>query len=129
MNKFHIFKQLIRYGIVGSLAFCTQFFVVVLLVHFLNFMPIHANIYGFCCGFIVSFLGHRFWTFHQSTRKMHKLFLHFLFIGLINLALNQTLYYLFLTKLHLHYVPALVLVIAIATSIVFCINKLWVFRA
>lgn len=128
-KKFHIIAQLFRYGIVGGLAFCTQFFIVLLLVHFLKFSPMTANVYGFCCGFFVAFLGHRFWTFRQSTRQLHKLFLHFLMIGLINLALNQTLYYFFLTRLHLHYAVALPIVIAIATSIIFCVNKIWVFRA
>lgn len=129
MNKVHLIKQLIRYGIVGGTAFCTQYLVVILLVHFFKLNPLTANIFGFGCGFIVSFTGHRLWTFQKHTRQTHKLFLHYSLLSLINLALNQTLYFIFLHKLHFHYATALPIVIALATSIVFCINKLWVFRA
>ena len=123
-----ISRQLFKYGIVGCCAAVAQYIVVVILVHFSSLTPLWANPLGFFCGFLVSFFGHRFFTFHTSSRRTRALFLHFSLLAFCNFLLNQFLFFVFLKYFHIHYAIALPIVIAISTSIVFTLNKLWVFK-
>lgn len=123
------FKQVFKYGFVGVCAAITQYGIVILWVHLCHMSPLRANPIGFACGFIVSFLGHRFITFHTSRRKMQVLLLHFTALAGVNFVLNQTLFYIFLHYFKIHYAAGLPIVILISASIVFVLNKFWVFHA
>src|SRR5690606_34475619 len=117
--------QVARYGVVGSLASLTQFLVVVAFVsiHLLN--PIPANLIGYLCGFVVSFTGHKKWTFTNSKKAMHEALPMFLLITGINFSLNQGCFYTFLAILHFHYCYALLSAMLIAAVVTFTLAK-WV---
>lgn len=120
--------QLLRYGITGSLAAGTQYFIVILLVEALQLDPVYANIAGYICGFFVSLIGHRFWTFKRTTRPFRHFFPQFTLSAGLNFVLNQSSFYLLYRHVGVHYTTALWACIIIATSITFLINKFWVFR-
>jgi len=120
--------QMIRFSITGILATLVHFSTVVVLVETLHLHPLTANIVGFLCGFIISFSGHRFWTFSDTTSNLRQALPRFLTIAGINLAGNQTLYYLLLIKLHVQYEIALLVVLGIVASMTFLLSKRWVFR-
>jgi len=120
--------QLIRFSITGGLATITHFMTVVLLVELTSLHPLSANVFGFFCGFIVSFSGHRFWTFADTTQLVRIALSRFFLIAIINFICNQSLYYIFLTKFHWNYTVALILVLGTMASITFLVSKLWVFR-
>lgn len=120
--------QMIRFGITGSMATLLHFAVVVLLVETQHMYPLTANIFGFFTGFIVSFSGHRFWTFSETTRTVRASLPRFFLIAALNFAGNQTLYYLLLEKLHMHYTIALIIVLGVMAAITYCLSKWWAFR-
>jgi len=121
------FFQLIRFGITGTSATLVHFSMVILLVEIEHLYPLTANVYGFLCGFIVSFSGHRFWTFSETSRSTRASLPRFFLIATINFSGNQTLYYLLLNKLHMHYTIALLLVLGFMAIITFFLSKLWAF--
>lgn len=125
---FPLLLQLLRFGITGGLATVTHFTTVILLVKFALLHPLSANVFGFLCGFVVSFSGHRFWTFSDSTQLVRITLQRFLLVTVINFICNQSLYYTFLTKFHWNYTIALIMVLGIMASITFLASKLWVFR-
>ncbi len=127
-SNFPFFLQLLRFGITGSLATLTHFTTVILLVEFTRLHPLSANVLGFSCGFVISFYGHRFWTFSGTTQLVRIALPRFLLVAIINFICNQSLYYTFLMKFHWNYTIALVLVLGIMASITFLMSKLWVFR-
>ena len=127
-THFPLFLQMIRFGIIGGCATLTHFTTVILRVKFARFYPLSANAIGFFCGFIISFSGHRFWTFSGTTQLVRTALPRFFLVAIINFICNQTLYYTFLTKFHWNYTVALILVLGIMASITFLMGKLWVFR-
>ena len=62
MNKFLV-MQLMRFGIIGSLAAFINFGIVILLVELWGWHPLSANAIAFLIAFQVSYSGHRYWTF------------------------------------------------------------------
>lgn len=120
--------QLVRYGIIGGLAAIVYFTVVIVLVEIAYFQPLIANLCGFFSGFLISFLGHRFWTFSETSRTVRDSLHCFFLIATFNFVGNQTLYYFLFAKLHMQYIFALVLVLGFMALITFCLSKWWVFR-
>lgn len=122
-------KQFIRFGATGTFAIIVRFLIVILLVEINHWNPLYANIIGFSLSFFVSFFGHRLWTFSGPQPKMSESLTAFSVIILSTFALNQAIFYLLLTKIHLPYVLALTMAIGITASLNFIINRHWAFRS
>lgn len=128
MNK-HLafFFQIFRFGVVGTLAACVHFSVVVLMVKQFSLAPLIANIAGFASAFQISYWGHRLWTF-RAVDTLHRVAVpKLLLVQLINFLANETLFYIFLS-FHFPYQIALFIVLTILPVFTFTCNKLWVFR-
>lgn len=122
-----LFFQLTRFGIVGATAALVNMLVVFLLVHFLAWQPLVANILAFAIAYHVSFFGHHHWTF-QRNAKAKTAWSKFLLVAVGSFILNEGFYALFLHVLHLQYIVALLLVLVVVPPITFCLSKLWAFR-
>lgn len=120
--------QIARFGIVGLLAAGVHFSVVIFLVQMHVFAPLSANVFGFATGFQVSYWGHRLWTFGVDRSFSHTAFPKLLLVQLLNFAANQSLFYLFLS-LHVPYVIALFIVLAMLPIFTFMASKRWVFAS
>jgi len=120
--------RIARFGVVGLSAAAVHFCIVVLLVQQLQYAPLVANVFAFFLSFQVSYFGHRFWTFRETTALHRDAMPRLLLVQLINLAANEALFYLLLL-LHLPYQFALILVLAILPFFTFFANRFWVFRA
>lgn len=128
LNYFPILRQLMRFGIVGAAAATVHFSIVICLVEAELLTPLYANVIAFLVGFQVSYWGHRSWTFSGTTTShsiaMPKLFV----VGSTGLAINESLFYFFLTVAQLPYPIALLAVLTITPAVSFTLSKLWVFR-
>lgn len=126
---FHpLILQLIRFGATGGLATATHFIAVIAIVELSPIPPIEANVIGYCLGFIVSFIGHRHWTFSESTRDLITTLPRFFAIALINFVVNLGLFYLLVRLVHMPYVIALIIVLSVVATISFVLSKHWAFR-
>lgn len=127
IKRYSLILQLFRFGIVGLTAASLHFVIVVLLVQYKFLLPLAANVVGFLISFQVSYWGHRTWTFNHSV-ALHRIAFPKLFtIQVVNLILNETLFYMFL-KQSLPYPIALLLVLTILPVFTFTISKLWIFE-
>jgi putative flippase GtrA len=123
-----LLPQLLRYGLVGGCSATVHFSIVIFLVEIYHFTPMSANCLAFFAGFQVSYWGHRSWTFAGTTSR-HGVALPKLFVvASISLALNQGLFYFFLTIVELPYPVALLVVLTIVPFVTFVLSKFWVFR-
>jgi putative flippase GtrA len=126
--KSELFWQIIRFGLVGSLAAVTQLTIVMVLVEFGLLQPLAANILGFMIAFQVSYWGHRHWTFN-ATNVQHSVAAPRLFlIASSGFIANELFYYIMMTTFHFPYIPALLVVLTILPFITFVTSKFWVFR-
>lgn len=120
------FAQLCRFGIIGIIAAAVHFCSVVYLVQMFAVNPLIANIFAFIIAFQVSYLGHSFWTFANTT-KDHRYVLPRLFLlQCVIFAINESSYAFFMSY-GLSYKLALILVLTILPLITFTIAKLWIF--
>jgi len=125
MNKFLV-MQLMRFGIIGSLAAFINFSIVILLVELLGWHPLSANAIAFFIAFQVSYSGHRYWTFRNTTTQHRVAFPKLLIVQIIDFFANEGLFYFFLS-MHLPYPLALLIVLMILPILTFTVSKFWIF--
>jgi putative flippase GtrA len=89
--------------------------------------PAWANVSAFACAFMVSFLGHRRYTFGTAERLPANL-AKWLAVSIAGFALNQTLYvaalHLFPQVFYLLLLFAVTAMIAVAS---YCLGRFWAF--
>lgn len=120
-------EQIARFLIVGVIAAAVHFSMVVLLVQSYDYLPLIANVGGFMVSFQVSYWGHRMWTF-SGTEVLHReAYPRLVAVQVVNFALNESLYYFFLS-MNLPYTLALLIVLAILPTFTFISSKFWVFQ-
>lgn len=127
--KIKLFKQLVRFGLVGLSAAATQISIVVALVESgIVKQPLLANIVGFLFAFQVSYFGHRRWTFNETLTQHRVAVPRLLIVSISAFIANESLFFVFMNTFHLPYPLALFCVLAILPIVTFTLSKLWVFR-
>ncbi len=119
-------KRLGVFTLIGILATVVHFLTVFTTVHFFNFQPLFANIVAFLTAFLVSYYGHKHHTFADLSYNQNSLLRYFQ-VALLGFAINEFLYYLFLTYLHIHYLLALLVVLMIVPGFTFLFSYHWAF--
>lgn len=121
-------QQILKFGVIGTFAAAVHLGVVALLVTF-SMHPLLANIFGFMIAFNVSYLGHRFWTFDNKSRLSHAASAtRFWGIAVSSFAINESLFFLFLSYTPLPYLVSLFLVLLMVTPITFLLSRSWAFN-
>lgn len=123
------FTTLFRFGITGALATSTTLICLYVLADVLGLWYLYATTIAYMCGFGVSFLLQKFWTFEDA--RMHvagvQAIMYFI-ITVFNVCLNAVLMYAFVDGVHLsHLVAQIVSAIIIACESFFA-YRLLVFR-
>lgn len=118
--------QLGRFGLVGLAASALHYCVVIILVDHFAYVPLMANIIGFCCGVQISYWGHRKWTF-RGTRASHvSAAPKMIVLQSANFVANESLFYLLLS-FSIPYNIALPIVLAVLPLLTYFMSKWWVF--
>jgi putative flippase GtrA len=120
-----LIRQLARFGAVGIAAMAVHWSIVALLVP-LGSPPLLANVIAFAIAFNVSYVGHRNWTFADTTPHATT-FRRFLGVALLSFALNEALYYLLLRQ-GIEYRIALFAVLVAVAALTFVLSRYWAFR-
>ena len=92
-----IFQKLLRFGFVGGIGMCIDFFITWNVKDRLLLNKYFANSCGFTVAVMSNFLLNYYWTFHSSGNMTHQLGLFFC-IALAALVLNNLLIYIFTGK-------------------------------
>ena len=111
--------QMVKYGLIGAVAFGVDYGSLLVLTQYAHIHYLIANVYAFCLGIIVSYVGSIGWVFHQQqTRSRTRDIVIFFVIGVIGLLFTEGLLYAFTEWMHIHYLISKL----IATVIVFFWN-------
>jgi putative flippase GtrA len=118
-----------RFGAVGAAATATQVTLFTSLIELAGLEPLVANLGAFVIALLVSFLGHRYWTFRAVAVERTALcsLSRFAVVALVGLALNSLAVYLTIDLLGLSYRYALVLMVSAVPLAVFVLSKFWAF--
>lgn len=120
--------RLVYYAAIGCSAALVHVLVVFLLVHYLHFPALLANIFAFCTAFNVSFFGHKYLSFSQLHNKKILSLPHFFLVAVSAGTINETLYFLILRYTRLNYLVALILVLGFVSIYSFLLSRYWACR-
>lgn len=122
--------QGVRFIAVGTTAAAVHWGVVRLTVESMEVAPLVANVAGWMIAFVVSFSGHRFWTFGATTGVgTGQSLWRFVLVSGTGFAVNEVCYAALLRAGGLRYDLALGVVLVGLAVATFVVSRLWVFRA
>jgi putative flippase GtrA len=130
-DRLGLLVQSLRFGIVGIAATLTHVAVFVALIQTGDAAPLLANALAFGVAFVLSFLGHFWWTFRApaelETRRWAPALVRFLVIALSGFLLNTAVVFMVVEVLTVSYMYAAVLMVTVVPACVFVASKFWVF--
>lgn len=120
--------QIVRFAVVGMAATLTHVVAALALHGGMKLSPLWANFVAFCAAVLVSYFGHRGWTFAVEGR--HGIgFPKFLSVALAGLAASQAIVYAMVEVIGWPYRLALVAVVVIVPGLSFLFIRHWAFSA
>jgi putative flippase GtrA len=119
-------RQFLRFGVIGVAATLTHIAAALVMIERLGIDIMAANAFAFCIAFPVSYFGNHAWTFRANGgHGMHVP--RFLATSLGGLALNQAIVFVATRHFGLHYLTAILIVVALVPLLTFVASKLWAF--
>ena len=102
-------------------------------IEFFGFRPLYANFLAFTFAVLFSFFGHSRWTFASHDRPAEgeaarMVFVKFVITAIIGLGINTACVYLVVDVFERHYGYSVLLMISIVPTLLFLVNKYWVFN-
>ena len=125
-----IFKELIlayRFFLVGLAATFTHMFFIWLLINKALLNVYYANFYSFLIAFLVSFIGHFYWTFKERPQFVLA-FLKMLVVSISTFFLNTLALTFFIEFFSFLDLNAALAAASIAPLLSFIGMRLWVFK-
>lgn len=98
--------QLIRYTIVGGLAFIVDFILLFILTEYIKLYYIVSATCSFLVGLLINYYISTLWIFKSRIKNKQIEFSLFTLIGLFGLVLNDILIYFFTEKFQIHYMSS-----------------------
>lgn len=121
------FRNLILYGIIGTISASTDFLLFYGLTSILNIKYIIANIISIMFGISLSFFLNREYNFKVKNKILKRMSIFFL-IGLLGLILSSYLLYLFIEIAKLDKIEAKLSSIILVIIVQFILNNYITFR-
>lgn len=114
-----LYKQILRFLVVGGTAFLIDFGVLYLLTEWISLGYLFANCISFIISVIYNYILSTLWVFDaKQTKSKSQEFVIFLLLSLVGLGINQGIMWITVEKMSVNYLLAKIL----ATAIVMIFN-------
>ncbi len=114
----NLIKQILKFGVVGGLAFLIDYGIYTLLISAFNVYYIIASVISFTLSVIFNYILSIKWVFDVKKKQGPKEFIIFVILSVIGLILNSLILYLSVELMQIHKLIAKI----IATFIVMIYN-------
>ncbi len=121
-------KQMIRFGLVGTLATFVHMVIGSLLIAS-GWNPLYANLIAFATAFLVSFVGHLGYSFADQDANPARAFQRFAVVALIGFACNEALLLGLTTQGVFSNTVALWVSTGFAALFTFALSRRWAFHS
>lgn len=101
MNK--LIKQLLRFGVVGGIAFLIDYLLLYVLTEYINIPVMFSSVISFSVSVIFNYILSTKWVFDTKKKQGIKEFIIFIVLSLIGLGINQIIMYLGINKINIYY--------------------------
>ena len=99
-----IVKQLLKFGIVGGIAFLIDFFVLYFCTDILNIHYLISSIISFTVSVIFNYILSVKWVFNvNNDNSKKKNFIVFIVLSIIGLLINELIMYIMVDKFQIYY--------------------------
>lgn len=95
--------KVVKFGIVGFIGMCIDFFITWLLKEKVRLNKYVANSLGFTCAVINNFYLNLKWTFQAGGQNTNVYFVKFVLISVVGLGLNNMFVYIFHGRLSINF--------------------------
>ncbi|MEP6467278.1 MAG: GtrA family protein [Parafilimonas sp.] len=95
--------KMAKFGVVGFIGMCVDFFVTWILKEKLRINKYVANSIGFTCAVVNNFYINLKWTFQVSGQNTNIYLIKFILISVVGLGLNNMFVYIFNERLSLNF--------------------------
>lgn len=119
--------QLGRFGAVGVAATAVHAAIYSAATARAGVPVLSANFAGFAGAFLVSYFGHRFWTFAGARPQAASSLPRFLLVAFLGLCSNTLIAWLLVTRLGWPAPSALIGILFVTPMLVFVASKYWAF--
>lgn len=122
-------KKFIKFGITGGLNTAIDFVVYTVLVSFFAVNLYTAQVVGYACGTLNSYIVNRSWTFRSKNKFFSRELIKFIIVNLITLLISlAAMYFLQQWFVGINKIILKLPVVAVTIVVNFILSKLWVFR-
>jgi len=98
-----LFKQILKFGVVGGLAFVIDYVLLYVLTEFMNIHYLISSIISFTVSVIFNYILSIKWVFDVSKKQGTKDFIIFVVLSTIGLGINSIIMYLMVDEMNIHY--------------------------
>lgn len=113
-----LFRQLFKFGIVGTIAFAIDYGIFTLLTQVINMHYLISSIISFSISVIFNYIMSVKWVFDITKKQTAKEFIIFILLSVVGLIINSIVLYILVEKASIHELISKV----IATIIVMIFN-------
>lgn len=106
MNKLlnnKLIKQILKFGVVGGLAFIIDYALLYTLTEYLNIHYLISSIISFSVSVIFNYILSIKWVFDVNKKQGTKEFIVFIILSVIGLIINSIIMYLMVDIMHIYY--------------------------
>ena len=115
----HLIQQFLKFGVVGFIAFIIDYGLLFILTEFCSINYLISATISFTASVIFNYVASMRYVFtHKEDMSRHREFIIFVTLSVLGLAINNSLMWLGVEFLHLHYL----LVKIVATAVVMVWN-------
>lgn len=122
----NLFKQIIKFGIVGGIAFLIDYSLLYILTEFLGIYYLYSSIISFIVSLIFNYIASIKWVFDVSQKQTLKDLIIFIILSVIGLGINQLVMYIMVEKVNIWYMLSKIASTAIVMVWNFITRKIFI---
>lgn len=98
-----LFEQIIKFGIVGFIAFLIDYSILYILTEFFNFYYLLSATISFIVSLIFNYIVSIKWVFDANKKQTLKEVVIFVILSVIGLLINHIVMFIMVDKIHIYY--------------------------
>lgn len=121
-----IIKQILKFGVVGGLAFVIDYALLYLLTEFLNIHYLVSSIISFSVSVIFNYILSIKWVFDVNKKQDVKEFIIFIVLSIIGLGINSLIMYIMVDLMNVYYMASKIVATAVVMVYNFITRKIFI---
>lgn len=121
-----IIKQILKFGVVGGLAFVIDYALLYLLTEFLNIHYLVSSIISFSVSVIFNYILSIKWVFDVNKNQDVKEFIIFIVLSIIGLGINSLIMYIMVDLMNVYYMASKIVATAVVMVYNFITRKIFI---